>query len=82
MQIKGLKKLEKFFAVDFDPICNNDILDDHKYLMEETWYKITPELTEKYVYWIMSWNSRPILSKKCVSLSNQKCMAQPILIII
>ena len=33
---KGLKKLVKFFSVDFNPIYNNDILDDRKYLMGET----------------------------------------------
>ena len=57
---KGLKKLVKFFSVDFNPIYNNDILDDHKYLMGETWCKVMPELIAKYVYWIMNWNSRPI----------------------
>ena len=51
---KGLKKLVKFFSVDFNPIYNNDILDDHKYLMGETWCKVMPELIAKYVYWIMN----------------------------
>ena len=57
---KGLKTLIKFFSIDFNPIYNNDILDDHKYLMGETWYKIMSELIGKYIYWIMNWNSRPI----------------------
>ena len=33
---KGLKTLIKFFSIDFNPIYNNDILNDHKYLMGET----------------------------------------------
>ena len=57
---KGLKALIKFFSIDFNPIYNNDILNDHKYLMGETWYKIMSELIGKYIYWIMNWNSRPI----------------------
>ena len=40
MKKPGLKRLVKFFYVDFNPIDTNNILDIHKYLMERTWYKI------------------------------------------
>ena len=35
-----IKRSCKFFSVDFNPIDTNDILDIHKYLMEERLYKI------------------------------------------
>ena len=34
MEKTGLKEVSKFYAVDFNPIDNDDILDIHKYLMK------------------------------------------------
>ena len=36
----GLKRVAKFFSVDFNPIDTNDILDKYRYLMKKTRYKI------------------------------------------
>ena len=40
----GLKGVEKFFSVDFNPIDTSDILGIHKYLMKWTWYTVMFEL--------------------------------------
>ena len=32
----GLKGVENFFSVDFNPMDTNNIIDIHKYLMERT----------------------------------------------
>ena len=32
----GLKGVDNFFSVDFNPIDTNDILDIHRYLMKTT----------------------------------------------
>ena len=40
MKKTKLKGVLNFFSVGFNPIDTNDILDNHKYLMKRTWYKI------------------------------------------
>ena len=32
----GLKRVVKFFSVDFNPVDTNDILDIHEYLIKRT----------------------------------------------
>ena len=44
----------KFFLVDLSPVDTNDILDIHKNLMKETWYKIMFGLIKKIVYEIIT----------------------------
>ena len=40
MKNSGLKESVNFVSVDYNSIDSNGILDVHKYLMKEKWYKI------------------------------------------
>ena len=80
MKNTGLKGVVKFFSLDFNPIDANYILDIHNYFMKRTWYKIMFGLIKKIFIGLLTgpvigWNHT-----KCVSLSNQNCDIQLILI--
>ena len=72
--------MEKFLLVNFNPIDTNDILDIHKYLMKRTWYKIMFGLTKKIFIGLLTGLVDASNHTQWVSLSNQKCVIQPILI--
>ena len=72
--------MEKFLLVNFNPIDTNDILDIHKYLMKRTWYKIMFGLTKKIFIGLLTGLVNASNHPQWVSLSNQKCVIQPILI--
>ena len=40
MKKAALKEVLKAFSVDYNATDINDVLDIHRYLMKETWYKI------------------------------------------
>ena len=48
-----LKVSLKVFPVNYNPLGTNDIIDGHRYLMKETYYKICLDLL-KYVYCIIN----------------------------
>ena len=66
-----------FFSVDFNPIDTNDVLDVHKYLMKETWYKTMFGLIKKMFIGLLTDIVRASNHTKPMSLSNKKCMIQP-----
>ena len=74
-----MKGVVNFFSVDFNHIDANDILDTPKYLMKKRWHKIMLGIIKKMFIVLLS----NIVNKshyiKCVLLSNQKFMIQPIL---
>ena len=47
MKKTGLKGIENFFSVDFNPVDTNDVLDIQKYLTKGTSYKIVFGLIKK-----------------------------------
>ena len=69
-----------FFSVDFNPIDTNDTLDIHKYSIKRTRYEIMFGLIKKILIGFLTDIVSASNHTKCISLSNQKCMAQPILI--
>ena len=75
-----LKRVVKLFLVYFNHIDTNDTLDIHKYLMKITCYKIMFGLIKKIFFGLLTGLVNMLNYTKCVSLSNQKCMAQPTLI--
>ena len=76
----GLKGIVQFFSVDFNPIDTNDILDIHESLMKGTLYKIMFTLIKEISIGLLTGIESASNHKKCVSLSNQKCMIQPTVI--
>ena len=71
--------MEKFLLVNFNPIDTKDILDIHKYLMKRTWYKMFG-LIKKIFIGLLTGLVNASNHTQWVSLSNQKCVIQPILI--
>ena len=69
-----------FFSVDFNPIDTNDTLDIHKYSIKRTRYEIMFGLIKKILIGFLTDIVSASNHTKCISLSNQKCMAQPTLI--
>ena len=47
MKKAALKEVLKVFSVDYSAIDINGVLDIHRYLMRETWYKIMFGFIEK-----------------------------------
>ena len=80
MKKTRLKRILKFFSVDFNPIDTNNILDIHKYLMKGTRYKIIFGLIKKIFIGLLTGIVSASNHIKDVLLSNQKCMIQPTLI--
>ena len=68
-----------FYSVNFDLIDTNDILDIHNYLMKRRWHKMFG-LIKKIFIRILTGPVNGSNHKKCISLSNQKCMTQLTLI--
>ena len=71
----GLKRMVKFFSVDFNPIDTNNISDIHIYLMKGKLYKIIFGFIG-----LLTGIASKSNHTKCASLSNKKCMTQPIFI--
>ena len=69
-----------FLSVGFNPIETNNILDIHKYLMKRTWHKIVFGLIKEILIGLLIGLVNGSNHIKCVSLSNQKCMIQPLLL--
>ena len=69
-----------FLSVGFNPIETNNILDIHKYLMKRTWHKIVFGLIKEIFIGLLIGLVNGSNHIKCVSLSNQKCMIQPLLL--
>ena len=69
-----------FLSVGFNPIETNNILDIHKYLMKRTWHKIVFGLIKEIFIGLLIGLVNGFNHIKCVSLSNQKCMIQPLLL--
>ena len=57
------------------------ILDIHKYLMKGTWFTAMFELIKKIFIGLLTGISSTSIHTKCISLSNQKCMIPPTLLI-
>ena len=73
----GLKGVGSFFYVDFNHIDTNNFLDIHKFLVKRIRYKKMFGLIKKiFIGWLTGLVNGSNHAK-CVSLSNQKCMAQP-----
>ena len=68
-----------FYSVNFNPIDTNDILDIHNYLMKRRWHKMF-RLIKKIFIRILTSPVNGSNHKKCISVSNQKCMTQLTLI--
>ena len=69
-----------FLSVGFNPIETNNILDIHKYLMKRTWHKIVFGLIKEIFIGLLIGLVNGSNHIKCVSLSNQKCMIQPLIL--
>ena len=76
----GLKGIVTFFSIDFNPIHINDILDIHRYLMKRKQYKIMFGIIKKMFILLLNNIVNGTNLKRCISLSNKKCMIQPTLI--
>ena len=85
----GLKGSVQVFSVDYNATDTRDILDIHRYIMEETWYKMFWSIKKMFIELLsvcttisfsgslQSNYEEPI---KCVSLTNQPSQAIPILV--
>ena len=69
--------MKNLFSIDFDPIDTNNILDNHKYLMKITRYRIMFMLIKKIFIGFLNDLVNGSNHPKCVSLSNQKYEIQP-----
>ena len=69
-----LKVVIKCFSIDFNPIDTNDILNNNKYLMKRTSYKMMFGLIEKIFIGLLSGLVNGSNRRKCVSLGNKKWM--------
>ena len=69
-----------FLSVGFNPIETNNILDIHKYLMKRTWHKIVFGLIKEIFIGLLIGLVNGSNHIKCVSLCNQKCMIQPLIL--
>ena len=74
----GLKGFVKNFSVDFNPVDTSNIF--RYYLMKRTWYKIMFGLINKIFIGLLISIVNASNHKKCVSLSNQRCLSQRTLI--
>ena len=81
MKKTGLKRVGKFlFLLILILLIRNDILDIFKYLMKKIRYKIMFVLIKNIFFGLLTGLVNGSNHKKCVLLSNQKCMIQLTLI--
>ena len=80
MKKNGIRRSSKNLFCWFNPIDTNGILDFHKYLMKEKQYKIMFGVIKKMFTRLLICIVNVSNHTKCVSLSNQRCIIQPILI--
>ena len=78
MKKTGLKETVKCFSVDFNPINTNDILGIHKSIFDEK--KIMFWLIKKTFIGLLTFLGNGSNYTKCLTLINQKCIAQSTLI--
>ena len=74
MKKNKIKRIVKFFSVDFNPIDNNDFLDIRKYLMKRTWNKTTFELIKRIFIGLLTDIVSASIHTRNILLSNQKYM--------
>ena len=77
---RELKEVVKVFCVDYNAVDTNNILDIHRYLIRETWYKIMSGFFKKMFIGLLTNVFNASNPTKCVSFNNQQCMTQPSLI--
>ena len=80
MKKTWLKGSVKVFSVDYNAIDTNNILDIRRYLVKETRYKIVFGFIKKMFIGLLTSIVNTFNHTKCLSLYNQQCMIQPILI--
>ena len=76
MKNAGLKKVVKYFSVDFNLIDTNDVLDIHKNFMKRIWYKIIFGLFKKIFIGLPTGLVNGYNHTKFFLLRNQKCMTR------
>ena len=72
MKKTGLKGSVRIFSFDYNAIDTNDILDTHRYLMKEAWYKIMLGFIKKMLIALLTSLVKASSHTKCVSLNNQQ----------
>ena len=80
MKKTGLNRYVYNFSVDYNIIDTSNIIDIHEYLIKKTWYKIMFRLIKKILMELLISIVNASNHTKCVSLSSQKYIIQPILI--
>ena len=70
----GLKRIENFCFIEFNPTHTNNILDIHKYLMKRKLYKTIFGLIKEIFIGLLTGRVSASNDLKYVLLSNQKCM--------
>ena len=83
MKKTGLKGCAKVFSVGYSAIDTSNILDIHRCLMKEIWYKIILGLIKKAFNELLSFCTHVIFSRSLhskESLKNHPCKARPTLV--